>query len=54
MPVADTELLFALNPRDHRHKHTIRLLKELSGLMVPDTALLEFQAVLRVRGRNLS
>lgn len=54
MPVADTELLFALNPRDHRHKHAIRLLKELSGLMVPDTALLEFQAVLRARGRNLS
>ncbi|MEM1570000.1 MAG: PIN domain-containing protein [Candidatus Bathyarchaeia archaeon] len=54
MPVADTELLFALNPRDYRHKQAMRLLKELSGLMVPDTAVLEFQAVLRARGRNPS
>jgi len=54
MPVADTEFLFALNPRDRKHQYAIRLLKEISDLMVPDTAALEFQVVLRVRGRNLS
>ena len=54
MPVADTEFLFALNPRDRKHQHAMRLLKEISELMVPDTAALEFQVVLRARGRNLS
>ena len=54
MPVADTEFLFAINPRDHKHQHAMRLLKELSGLMVPDTATLEFQVVLRARGRSPS
>ena len=54
MPVADTEFLFALNPKDHKHQYAIRLLKEISDLMVPDTAALEFQVVLRARGRNLS
>jgi len=54
VPVADTEFLFALNPRDHKHQHVMRLLKELSGIMVPDTAALEFQVVLRVRGRSPS
>lgn len=54
MPVADTEFLFAINPRDHKHKHAMILLKELSGLMVPDTAALEFQVVLRARGRSPS
>jgi len=54
MPVADTDLLFAINPRDHKHKHAMRLLKEVSGLIVPDTATLEFQVVLRARGRSPS
>jgi len=54
MPVADTEFLFSLNPRDRKHQYAIRLLKEISDLMVPDTAALEFQVVLRARGRNLS
>nr|MDO8099426.1 type II toxin-antitoxin system VapC family toxin [Candidatus Njordarchaeota archaeon] len=55
MPVTDTEFLFALNPKDHRHQYAYRLLEELSGsLVVPDTALLEFQVVFRVRGRNPS
>lgn len=54
MPVADTEFLFALNPRDPKHTYAMRLLKELSGLMVPDTAVLEFQIVLRTRGRSPS
>ena len=51
MPVADTELLFALNPRDRKHKHALKALN-MKGLRIPDTALLEFQAVLRSRGRT--
>jgi len=43
-----------MNPKDYKHKHAMRLLKELSGLMVPDTAALEFQVVLRARGRSPS
>jgi len=43
MPVADTEFLFALNPKDSKHEYAIRLLKEVSDLMVPDAAALEFQ-----------
>jgi len=34
MPVADTEFLFALNPKDRKHQHAIRLLKEVSDLIV--------------------
>ena len=53
MPVADTELLFLLNPRDPRHKLALRIIEELrGGLYVPDTALLEFEVTLRSRGRN--
>ena len=54
MPVADTDFLFALNPRDRKHQHAMRLLKETSDLMAPDTAALEFQIVLRARGRSPS
>jgi predicted nucleic acid-binding protein len=54
MPVADTEFLFALNPKDRKHQYAMRLIKEITDIMVPDTAALEFQVVLRVRGRNLS
>ena len=54
MPVADTELLFAINPRDHKHQHAMRAIKELSRLKTPDTAALEFQIVLRARGRSPS
>jgi predicted nucleic acid-binding protein len=54
VPVADTEFLFAMNPRDHKHQDAMLLLKGLSGLVVPDTAALEFQAVLRARGRTPS
>ena len=55
MPVADTELLFLLNPRDPRHKFALRIIEELRGrLYVPDTAILEFEATLRSRGRDLS
>lgn len=54
MPAADTELIFALNPRDPKHGDALRKLGEVPGLVVPDTALLEFQAVLRSRGRTPS
>jgi len=54
MPVADTELIFALNPKDPKHKNALRKVKEIRNLKVPDTALLEFQIVLRARGRTSS
>lgn len=54
MPVIDTEVIFALNPRDHKHHRVLQLLEGQKGLLVPDTAVLEFQAVLRVRGRSAS
>jgi len=50
MPVADTEVLFALNPKDPRHQDAMRTFKEIVPLMVPDTAVFEFQTVLRARG----
>lgn len=43
-----------MNPRDHKHQCAMKILNELSGLMVPDAAALEFQVVLRARGRNPS
>jgi len=53
MPVADTELLFLLNPRDPRHRFAIKALERLRGrLYVPDAAILEFETVLRSRGRS--
>ena len=53
MPVADTELLFTLNPRDPRYKSALRIIKELRGkLYAPDVALLEFEIVLKSRGRS--
>ena len=54
MPVVDTDFLFALNPRDRKHQHAMKLLDTVSNLIVPDSAVIEFQAVLRVRGRSLS
>jgi len=51
LPVADTELLFALNPKDRRHEKALATLS-MRNLKVPDTALFEFQAVLRARGRK--
>jgi len=51
LPVLDTEILFALNPKDRLHSQALRLLAELrqEGLRVyaPDTSILEFQVVLR-------
>ncbi len=51
MPVADTELLFALNPLDKKHEKAVKSLK-IKGLKIPDTAILEFQIVLKARGRS--
>ncbi len=52
MPVADTELLFALNPRDRKHEKSLRILSTVRGIKIPDTAILEFVIVLKARGRN--
>ncbi len=54
MPVIDTEVLFALNPRDTKHQHALNLFKEDISLIVPDTAILEFQMVLRGRGTSVA
>ena len=54
MPVADTELIFALNPKDPKHENALKKVKEIRNLKVPDTAVLEFQTVLRARGRTPS
>ncbi|RLI78806.1 hypothetical protein DRP07_10710 [Archaeoglobales archaeon] len=50
MPVADTEFIFALNPNDKKHAEAVKTLS-MGNLRIPDTAIFEFQAVLRARGR---
>lgn len=56
MPVLDTEVLFALNPRDHKHNAAIKVLSELrkkgKEILVPDTAIFEFQIVLKSIGKE--
>ncbi|RLI77773.1 hypothetical protein DRP04_10890 [Archaeoglobales archaeon] len=52
MPVADTDLLFALNPKDKKHEKALKLISTVRGIKVPDTALFEFVVVLKARGRN--
>lgn len=52
MPVVDTEFLFALNPKDHKHQHAMKMLDSASDLMMPDSAAIEYQAVLKSRGRS--
>ncbi len=51
MPVLDTQVLFALNPRDRFHQRAFKRLAELREkklkLYATDTAVLEFQVVLR-------
>lgn len=49
MPVLDTEVLFAISPDDAKHSGAMSLLRSTNGLVVPDTAFLEFQMVLRAR-----
>ena len=52
MPVADTDLLFALNPRDEKHERAVKIISSVKGIKVPDTALLEFVIVLKARSRS--
>jgi len=52
MPVVDTEFLFALNPKDHKHQQAMKMLDSASDLMMPDSAAIEYQAVLKSRGRS--
>ena len=52
MPAVDTEVLFALDPGDKKHKRAIGLLTSRQDLFVPDTATFEFQMVMRARGRR--
>lgn len=47
MPVLDTEVLFALDPKDVHHDKVLKLLASASNMIVPDTSLLEFVTVLK-------
>lgn len=55
MPVLDTEVLFALRSKDKHHSSANRTLRELtsegSKLYATDSAILEFQLVLRSSGK---
>jgi len=51
LPIVDTEFLFALAPLDRKHERAMESLS-IRNLRVPDTALFEFQIVLRARGRK--
>jgi predicted nucleic acid-binding protein len=53
MPVVDTDFLFALSPEDPKHGRVLKHLKKPTGLIAPDTAMLEFQIVLRNRKREV-
>lgn len=53
MPVLDTQVLFALNPADRKHSHVSKLLASGKGLIMPDVCLLEYEMVLKARGRKL-
>ena len=53
MPVADTQLLFGLNPADRHHRAVMEVINRTPLLVVPDTAVLEFTSVLRARGSPL-
>jgi len=52
MSIADTDLLFAINPRDKKHDNALRVISSVRGIKVPDTALFEFVVVLKARGRS--
>ncbi len=54
MPVLDTQVLFALNPKDPKHASALEVLETHQGLIVTDTAVLEFELVLKGRGRKVS
>jgi predicted nucleic acid-binding protein len=52
MPVVDTEVIFAFKPSDPKHQNAMNLLQEDNSLVAPDTAIFEFQTVLRGRGTS--
>jgi predicted nucleic acid-binding protein len=52
MPVVDTEVIFALKPSDPKHQHAMNLLQSNTSLVAPDSAIFEFQIVLRGRGTD--
>ncbi len=52
MPVLDTQVLFALNPRDPKHSAALKVLRSEQELVVTDTSILEFELVLKARGRK--
>mgnify|MGYP000002773614 CR=1 FL=1 len=57
MPVLDTEVLFAFNPKDKHHRYAKRLLEliragRMSDVHITDVALLEFVTVLRSKGKS--
>ena len=54
MPVLDTQVLFALSPKDPKHSKVLKILEKRQDLVVPDTSILEFELVLKGRGRNIS
>jgi len=59
IPILDTEILFAFNPKDKHYKHAKKLLNkikngEIKNVYNTDSALLEFITVLRSRGFGLN
>ncbi|MGQ4872102.1 MAG: type II toxin-antitoxin system VapC family toxin [Candidatus Thorarchaeota archaeon] len=50
MLLADTEVLFALAPRDSHHPQALAILETRSDIVVPDVSILEFSMVLKARG----
>jgi predicted nucleic acid-binding protein len=54
MPVLDTQILFALTPKDPKHSQALKILETQQGLVLPDTSILEFELVLKGRGRKVS
>ncbi len=54
MPVLDTQVLFALHPKDPKHSNALEILQREKDLVVTDTSLLEFELVLKGRGRSES
>jgi predicted nucleic acid-binding protein len=52
MPAVDTEILFAFSPSDPKHSRVTRLLSSRADVLAPDVTMLEFQLVLRARGRK--
>ncbi len=54
MPVLDTQVLFALSPKDPKHSSAMKLLESHQDLVATDASVFEFGLVLRARGRKIS